>query len=383
MDNIRKIGLVIETDRIFGKELLRGIAQYSRIHGPWLIHNETKYSKNLLNRLIAWKCDGLIMRDQSENFALLDIGVPTVIVPTDHKPDECHANIISNDNAIGKLAAEYFIQRGFKQFGYCGFDDVYWSVLRWKSFSKYLNTKGFKVFSFELHRSIVEKEWEKDQRSLSQWIMSLPKPVAIFSCNDKRGLHVIEACKLVSLPVPERVAVLGVDNDEVLCDLSGYQLSSIPLNSKKAGQEGAKILDMLMRGKNTIKTIIVEPTSVITRETTDILAIENKNVADALSYIRKNANRPLQVSEVIDTLYISRRALYQQFRDVLGSTIYDEIMRYRIEEFARLLLETDMTITQISYALGESSNKHIARPFQKYKGMSPKEYRKQYKKTLY
>ncbi len=184
---------------------------------------------------------------------------------------------------------------------------------------------------------------------------------------------------MAGLHVPEQVAIVGVDNDELVCELSDPPLSSVALNVERGGYEAAEMLDKLMAGKESIKKdIIVEPMHVVTRQSTDILAVEDPEVADAMRFIRRHSKRIIQVSDVVDSVGLSRRVLQQRFRRIFGRSIYDEIKRCRLEQIVLVLAETDLSISQIASAFGYAGIEKLSRYFQREKGMTPLAYRKQY-----
>lgn len=197
------------------------------------------------------------------------------------------------------------------------------------------------------------------------------------ACNDDRGQHVIEACKIAELHIPEDVAVIGVDNDDLICDLCDPPLTSVALNVEKAGYETAKLLDSMMNNKNTVnRNINVKPTYVRTRYSTDIIATEDKELTKAISFIRQNFRKNIKVEDVVESTLLSRRSLEQRFRNELNRSINSEIRSIRVEHICKLLVETDLSISEIAYGLGFSSAEHISRYFQREKGKCPREFRK-------
>lgn len=199
------------------------------------------------------------------------------------------------------------------------------------------------------------------------------------TCDDEQGRHAIEACKIAGLHVPEQVAIIGVDNDELVCALSYPPLSSVAPNTERAGYEAAELLDKMMAGKKMKnKNIIVHPTHIMTRQSTDILTIEDHEVAEAVRFIRQHAKEPIQVTDVVNAIALSRRVLERRFRKVLNRSVLAEIRRVRIETVAQMLVETDLSISQIALTLGYPDVKNIARYFRREKEMSLLAYRKKY-----
>ena len=391
MQDKPKILLMMETSRKYGRSILRGIAKYSRLHGPWIFYRQAPFywgaenKKEALKRLLKLNINGIILREQIEqelNETILAMGLPVVVSPyRELFPDL--PNIVTDDDNIGRIAAEYLIRRGFKQFGYCGFGDkYYWSRERGISFEKTINKAGFKVhhYAYEQPKSKYPHSWEDEQLILVEWLNNLPKPVALMACNDDRSQHVLEACKIAGLNVPEQVAIIGLGDDDLVCDLETPQLSSIALNAEKAGYEAAATLDKLMKKKPVLNNKIVVPTLyVVTRQSTDILKIDDPYVLQALRFIHRRAKKEaIQVNDVLRVVPVSRRSLYERFEKVLNRPVHEEIKRVRVEHLARMLISTKLSISQIAASLGCSDMKNLARYFKQIKGMSPLQYRKYY-----
>jgi LacI family transcriptional regulator len=216
-----------------------------------------------------------------------------------------------------------------------------------------------------------------ERKYVMAWLDGLPKPVGIMTCNDVRGMQVLESCAARSIPVPDEVAVVGADDDQLLCDLSNPSLSSVSWNLEKAGFRAAELLDAMMTGKKVpSRRIDVEPLWVTARQSTDAVAVEDRDVAAALRFIRQNANRPIGVNHVVAQVAISRRSLEMRFENCLGRTIRAEIERMRIARTKRLLQETDMAIAKIADAAGFSSLSYLCKVFRRETGETPAQYRR-------
>jgi len=384
MPKIPKVILLVDTARAYGRGLLRGIAKYSDVHGPWIFYWKAPFYREsggkevTLSRLKTLDADGIIMREQKKTKEILAMSLPTIVSPyTEQFPGL--PNIIPDDAAIGKMAAEHLLDRGFRNFAYCGFQGMFALRNRGEIFRERVAEAGFETHICKEPKSKAKRLWENEQTIMADWLKSLPKPVGLMACNDDRAREVIEACKIAGLHVPEEVAILGVDNDDLVCNLSHPPLSSIALNFERAGYEAAELLDKLMTGeKMADERIVVRPTHIVTRQSTDILAIEDKEVAEAVRFIRQHCREPIQVSDVVDAVSVSRRSLYQQFRRVLGRSPNEEIRRARVEQIVRMLVETNLPVSKIALALGYSGVAHIARYFRQEKGMNLQSYRKLY-----
>jgi len=379
MSDIPKVLLLVETSREYGRALLRGIAKYCRLHGPWAFYREPGGLEKALPKLQSWGVTGIITRDSIKTEEAMALGVP-VIVAVHFKSSYNIPSVDTNPVKIGKMAAEHLLDRGLRNFAFCGFDNMPWSESRKENFAKSVTDAGCKIHFYKQPLSKSMRTWQKEQRSMAEWLKSLPKPVGLMACNDDRGQHAIEACKIANMKVPDDVAVIGVDNDELICDLTEPPLTSVALDVEKAGYHTAELLDKLMAGKKIEdQKITVEPTHVISRQSTDILAIDDMAVSEAVRFIRKNSNRPIQVGDVVAAVLVSRRSLEQRFLNKIGRSIFREIRRARVERITNMLVETNLSIAQIAIDLGFSGIDHIARYFYSEKGTSPQAYRKSHR----
>lgn len=386
MPKIRRIILINDFISSYGRGLLRGIAKYSRLHGPWLFYKmpavylEAAWKNRgaELSRIKKWTADGILVHNLQNAQELMVAGVP--IITTDDRevfPDiPC---IISDYSATGKLVAEYLLNRKFRHFGYFGLDTMFWSKQRQDMFSKAIAAAGCNVHIYPCPKTKANRLWENELPLIEQWLTSLPKPIGVMCCSDNRSHELSEACRAAGIHVPEEVAIVGVDNDELFCDLSNPPLSSVAFNTEKAGYEAAEMLDRLMNHEPVEDTkILVHPTQVVTRHSTDILAIEDEEVAAAVRYIRDHNKESLQVKNVVDSVAVSRRGLERRFRKALGRSIHEEIRRVHIEQVCLMLAQTNLSVTKIAATLGYPNIDNIAHYFKREKGMTPRAYRKLY-----
>jgi LacI family transcriptional regulator len=378
MAKTKKIALLFDTSNGFDRALLRGIVKYSRIHGPWVFSIQTVEKNIQLKDLKKWGMHGIIMRQAQNQHHPIDLPLPTVILPAeDLIPDA--GNIVGDSLAMGKMGAEHLLNCGFKHFAFCGFKDMPWSRARQKGFKDRLNEEGFTLTPYDQPRLKTQKQWESEQRQLAKWLTSIEKPIGIMACNDERARNVINACKSANLNIPDQVAVLGINNDDLVCELSEPPLSSIAVSAERAGYDAANLLDKMMAGERIdSKTVLVEPLYVVTRNSTDILAVSDKDLSDALQFIKLHCKEPIQVSDVVNAVPTSRRVLEKRFRKILGRSMHDEIRRLRVEHAAWMLVETSLSISQISYAMGFPSPEKMSRYFKTAVNKSPLAYRTQY-----
>jgi len=384
MNRTRKIVLLINPNRQYTQSIVRGIVKYSRLQGNWIFYRyvdyrEPKGKDRLLPLLKKWKPDGIIMREPQHIEEIIAMGVPTISCPYTRSKFPNISNIMTDHDEIGKTGAKYLLEKGFKNFAYCGFDDWWWSKVRGEYFSKTLAEAGYSTNFYKQPHAKSNRTWDKEPAIMSKWLLSLPKPIGIMTCNDDRGEMVIEACKNAKLQIPDEIAVVGVDNDSLICDLCHPPLSSVALNTEKAGYEASALLDKMIDNKKCSDLEIhVQPTHVEERQSTDILAIDDPDIIEAVRFIRRNSRRVIQVNDIVNSVSLSRRILEKRFRKIVGHSIHDEIRRVRVDHIIRMLAETEMSIFEISQAFGFQEISHLTRFFKREKGISPHFYRKQY-----
>ncbi len=377
MNKIPKVILLLETSRAFGRGLLYGIARYSKLNGPWSFYREPRSLKTAIPHLANWNANGIIMRNSMISRQLMGLALPTIMVLHETSRSGDSPVVVTDCESIVQLAAEHLLSRGLRHFAYCGVDEFYWSENRKQFFRRIMDAAGFRMHVYERPRGKKIGSWEDEQSSIGAWILTLPKPIGIMTCNDDRGQHVLEACKVSGFRVPEDVAVIGVDNDALLCDLSDPPLTSVALNTESAGYYTAELLDRLMKGEPMNgQEIVVKATHVVVRQSTDVLAIDDANVAAAIRYIRQNAKKKILVDDVVFQTSLGRRSLEGHFRDAIHRSIQEEIRRVRTEQISKMLIETTMPISEITSVFNFTDVEHISRYFRREKGIGPREYRK-------
>ena len=386
MAQIPKVIFLVETSRAYGRGLLRGIAQYSKLHGPWLFFMGPEFYVKGIKHSYKWmkdlNADGIIapLWDNAIIKMIDNLGLPAVICGIE-RPSLNICRVVTDDIAVGRTAAEYFLERGFRRFAYCGFNDAIWSQRRAESFSRIVTEAGFKAYIYQRAGTKRRHSSKAEQTIIADWLRTLPRPIAIMACNDDRGQDVLAACRIAGLEVPEDVAILGVDDDELVCDLSYPPLSSIAASTERAGYEAARVLDKLMRGHKITdaeKEVPIFPLHVVTRQSTDITAIEDQQVAEAVNFIRRQSRKAIQVSDVAEAVGLSRRTLEQRFRKVLTHSVHDQIKYARVNQMADLLINTNLTISRIARFLGYPDASNISRYFKQKKRMGPIEYRNKF-----
>jgi len=371
-----KVALLIETSNAYARGLLRGVVGYIREHQPWsLFLSEHTRGDKVPQWLQEWEGDGIIARVENQSIAeaLRSIRLPIV--------DMSAARLLpslpwfeTDDGAIAHLAAEHLIERGFTNLAYAGNRRFNWSNWRCEHFQNSVRAAGHDCF---VHDGQGKNHGEEDElAALAGWIKQLPKPVGVMACYDFVGQQVLDACRRLDLAVPDEVAVIGVDNDELLCELADPPLSSVIPNTYRTGYEAASLLDQMMRGR-VVKgeTHLIPPLGVATRQSTDVLAINDRNIARAINYIRKNACNGINVQDVIKAVPQSRRLLEKKFKKLLGRTPHEEIFRAQLERVRQLLTETDLSLEEISERAGFTHVEYLSVAFKRELGIPPSRYR--------
>ncbi|HLH54649.1 MAG TPA: DNA-binding transcriptional regulator [Verrucomicrobiae bacterium] len=381
----RHVALLVESSRNYIRELLLGVAKFVRVHGLWSVEFQEGISTETLPPWFAGrKWDGIIAEVSTSSIArsLKDCSFPVVDVNGD-APESNFPVVRSDDVLIGRMAAEHLISRGFRRFAFCGFKEAAWSDLRRTGFERRVAEAGFGVQVFDnadSWRKHAEPQSDSPGRSSEQtlrnWVRSLPKPVGVMACNDERGWQVLGCCLELNVTVPEELAVIGVDNDEIFCELSRIPLSSVILNARQIGYEAAALLEQLMAGKTLAEpTLKLNPVTVAERRSTDALAIEDPRLMTATRLIREHACEGLDVNSLLKKIPMSRRVLERQFVKLLGRTPKAEILRVRLDRVRQLLSESDLKLSVVADKAGFHNPEHMCRLFKKKYGITPGEYR--------
>ena len=380
MPATKRIALLLPQDIGYGRAVLRGIQEYA-IAKPHWVFRDAPPVLDVLGPLREWKPHGIIalLFDSDVARALSRMRKP--IVNTTSALDLPRMPLVENDHeAIGQLAAEYFLQRGFRNFGYFG--------SRWMGFSKAREDslrRGIKAASHSLSscyaeyfpRLAVADSWVQVDRRIDAWLGSLPKPVAVFAQNDIPARGLADRCRKLGLSVPHDVALMGIGNDELECHLCHPPLTSIAVPGRRIGIEAARVLDKLMQGhKPRPLHQFMAPVRVVTRQSTDTLAVEDEMVASALRLIHEGATAGLTVGDIARDLSISRRQIERRFREQLGVTLLEEIRRVRVERAKLLLSETDWNMPEVATAAGFGDGRRLSVVFKDQTGQSPTQFRR-------
>lgn len=383
--HIPRVALLVESSRSYGREMLMGIAKYLRIHGHWSVEfEEAEPWMKVPEWFNRWQWDGVIARVQTPAIAkaVSALGVPVVDL-SGCLPDSPFPSIRSDETIVGRMAANHLLERGFQNFAFCGHNGFDWSDRRRDAFSERVAAAGFPcaVFDAKPRRASTKDHDEHGKRfeqDLMRWLETLPDQTGLMACNDSRGRQVLNCCRELGVAVPDSLAVIGVDKDEVLCELSSLPLSSVILNAQQIGYEAAALLDRLMTGEDPPEEpILVKPVGVSERHSTDVLAIDDRKIALALKCIRENACDGLDVDALLKVVPLSRSVLERRFTQIIGNSPKAEILRVRLDRVCRLLIESDLTLAEVAGKVGFEHPEYMSRIFKSKMGITPGEFRKQ------
>lgn len=377
-----RVAVCVDKSRSYGRRVLRGIARYVELHGPWSLSVDPRASGAYDARWLKnWRGDGVLAFIEAlpAGWRRRASSVPIVEL-FGHRLD-LHLPQVSNDEAaIGKMAAEHLLERQFRRLAFIGYSGLGWSGRREEGFVERARASGVGVATFYCryggHSLAV---WERDQLRVTRFLSGLAKPVGIMACSDRLGTRVLDACQRADLAVPEEMAVIGVDNDEETCLLGHPPLSSVIDDAEQVGFVAAGLLDEMManRGRRPRgKRILIAPLGVATRRSTEVSAIEDPLVARAARLIRERACEGLTVAQLVAELRLSRSLLYRRFKGALGRHPHEEILRVKLDRVKSLLLQSSCSIEEAAARTGFSHPEYLSVAFKREFGVTPARFRR-------
>jgi LacI family transcriptional regulator len=383
------VALIIESSRAYGRGLFLGIANFVREHHEWSVQSEEwRWTDAFPVWLRKWGGDGVIARVETAEMAAFvrQLGVPVVDVRGTVSGFDLPL-IDTDDRKVANLAAQHLMARGFRHYAFCGFVGANYSDKRSHWFLEQLALCGF---SCQIYSQVTpsrgmqtigyERRGLLFQKDLERWLISLPKPIGIMACNDIRGQQVLNLCRRLDLAVPEEVAIIGVDNDEILCELSDPPLSSVAPDTLRIGYDAAELLDRMMAGGAApAKPILIPPRGIVTRRSTEVLALDDHELAVGLRFIRDHAFDPITISEVAKAASMCRRVFERRFAAKMGRSPKAEVVRLRLEKVKQLLTDTDWNLSQIAEKSGFNYGEYLHTVFTRKVGITPGEFRRRAK----
>lgn len=380
MDSEPRIGLQINTSTGFSSQLIRGVVQYVREHQRWSLLVQPRGVRERWKIPRHWKPDGVIARvtQRSQARELQKLGVPVINVSRSVVSGFDFSQVVVDERKLGSWAADYLLERGLCHFAYLGLvTQPHYTDTCGLGFSERLAERGFRCEMLRTLSSGGRAREEPTISELKRWLRSLPVPLGIFAADIESAYAVTDACWSCGLSVPESVAVLCGEDDQLLAEISNPPLSCIDSDPRRVGYEAAEQLDHLLRGVSASRSVRLIPSlGVVERRSTDTVAFEDPQLADAVRFIRDFATTSIDVSDVLRRVPMSRRALEQRFNQYLGRTPAAEIRRIRINRVKDLLRDTDWQMPQISKAAGFSSTEVMNQVFRRELNLTPTEYRR-------
>ena len=372
------VALLIETSNRYSRELVHGVRSFIQQQpGGWAVHLTEQGRGDVPPPWLArWEGDGIIARIENRRIesSIRRKGLPVVSVSASGLATDL-PTVISDSAIVGRLAAEHLIERGFRHFGYCGDARFAWSKSHGEHFQQTLAENGYGCSHFDTRRTDFA-DWKLEQRKLAAWLKSLPRPAGVMTCFDIRGQQVLDVCKRLGLRVPDEIGVIGQHDDTLLCELCDPPLSSVIPSPREAGYQAAALLEKMMRRRKIAAGIYpIAPTGVATRQSTDLVATDDPQLAEAMRFIRSRALEGIRVGDILKHVPMSRTLLERKFREHFDRSPYDMIQYLRNQEAKALLLNTELPVAEIAERCGYISAEYFSADFKKHSGQSPSAFR--------
>ena len=384
----RSVLIVVETSRAFGRGVLQGIARHMVEHDEWIVHVEDRgLLETIPSWLRTWKGDGIITRTSSPSIARIIRNKRIPVVELLGNGIQVQPEIRNDEDCVAKLVVEHFVQVGFSDFAFFAIGNVWWSLLRQEAFVRTVKEHAGTVHVFPkagAGKRVFYPEWAAHfDGAMLKWLRLLPKPVAVWAVSDALAIRLLEGCRRLDLHVPEEVAILGTTNDTLLCNTLTPPLSSVDLNASRIGYLAAERLAKKMRGEiPELAPVLVAPIGVVPRQSTDIVAFPDRQIAMAVRLIRTDATLGLSVDSVAESIGMSRRTLQRRFQTLLGHSVEKEIIKTRMNRAKRLLRETDFSLAAITLKIGFSTVDYFVQAFKREIGITPGQYRQEVQETV-
>jgi LacI family transcriptional regulator len=372
--------VLLEPSHPSGRDILQGVFRYAEDHGGWSLHYATRALRTRPGEWL-WTCNGVIGRGVSGTLAraIRRRGIPMVSMDPGRRPRRDRPRVLTSDREIGRMAAAFFLQRGARAFAYVGRTGMPWSRHRLAGFRDEVHRHGNTVSAMDImpfESEAAPMPWTLHER-LGAWVKSLPCPCAIFCANDEIGFHLAEACRLAGLRIPDELSLLGVDNDELFCELCNPSISSIEPNHLEVGWRAAACLDRLMRGELPEQAVeYVPPGDIVVRRSADLLRINDPNLAMALRFIQDHACEAIDVDAVAKAAGLSRSVMQRRFKAAFKQTVHARIIQERLQHACQLLVRTARPTGEIADEAGFAHQSYMGAIFRKRLGISPAQYRR-------
>lgn len=377
-----QVAVLVDTATGWGRRLIRGVTNYSMKHGPWHLWLEPRGRSEAGRLPTGWDGDGVIARVSTQRIAdeLAKLGKPVVNVSGIELRQNKFVRVTSHYAATAHMVAEHFLERGYRQFAYVGPMRHKYVRQHAAAFQHEVELAGSRWHVFnDREPSSTSLRWQEHLEQLGDWLSRLPKPVGVFTWATSSGTHVLEMARRLGIAVPDEMAVVAGDDDDVVCNATVPPLSSVITASEQIGHRAAALLDQLMAGEclGDDHHETIEPIQVTSRGSTEALAIEDLELRNAVIYLRQNAYKPLTVDAIADSVPMTRRSLERKFRKWFQRSPLQEIRRLRIARARELLVMTDMSVADVAESSGFGTLEYMSTTFKEATGITPLRFRSQ------
>jgi Transcriptional regulators len=383
-----RVLIITDFTESFSHKLLAGLVDYSRRKEQWIVRRMPPSYKaqigipGIIRVAKEWDVDAVIGQFEPTDEVGLFAENGIVAIAQDFKKKFTSIPNVTGDYiGTGKMAARFFIDRGFRNYGFFGFNDVCWSDERCDGFRREVEAAGFGGSFYAYRMQEIDMLWYYQRNRLREWLQMIPKPIAIMACDDNQGTNLVEACHSLGIRIPSEVSIMGVDNDETLCSLGSTTLSSVQVDIEEGGRQTAELVERLVADPSApAEDVVLKPVKIVERMSTAAFATDDQQILKALLFIHRNALKKISVSDVMTEAALSRRLLERRFKSVTGKTLYEYITDQKLRHFAEQLQETDEQVINIALSMGENDTKSISRRFKQLYGCTPVEWREKQRK---
>lgn len=379
-----KILVLIDASTEFSRRFLSGLIRYANENASWIFYRLPQYYKTLygesgiISKIKEWEINAVVAQwEYGEIQFLKKLNVP-VFLQNYKKDEDWFSKIAGNYDKVGAMAANFFSKRGYRNFAFYGDKDFLWSKGRAEGYKDEVEKLNGNFFYFE-SEYLTNSQWSHDHIELSKWLKELPKPVALFACDDYFALQVSEICKVINISIPEEIALLGVDNDEFICNLSYPPISSIVTNDEEIGYNTGKMFHkLIINNENYSFSISKKPLRIEERRSTERYNTSDEHVTTIIEFIEKHINTKISIEQLTELVPLSRRSIENKFKEEMGTTIYQFILDKKVDYISNELVTTNKNLLEIAIDVGYNDARQIFRIFKKSTGYTPMNYRKKF-----